>query len=106
MVDGIKENIFLVNAPAGSGKTTKIRKMIEIHLRENPEDNILCITYTNIVFLVWNGTLIHLLMILLVVFSHIKQLLICIGKYIEKRFRCELKMVMVEKVLKKVMRDL
>ena len=46
MVDGI-ENIFLVNAPAGSGKTTWIRKQVEKHLLENEDDNILCITYTN-----------------------------------------------------------
>lgn len=47
MADGIKNNIFLVNAPAGSGKTTTIRRMVERHLRENPNDNILCVTYTN-----------------------------------------------------------
>lgn len=47
MVDGINENIFLVNAPAGSGKTTTIRKMVEKHLCDYPNDNILCITYTN-----------------------------------------------------------
>lgn len=46
MVNGI-ENIFLVNAPAGSGKTTWIRKQVEKHLLENGEDNVLCITYTN-----------------------------------------------------------
>lgn len=47
MVDEIMNNIYLVNAPAGSGKTTKIRQMVEVHLREKPDDNILCITYTN-----------------------------------------------------------
>lgn len=47
MADGISDNIFLVNAPAGSGKTTEIRRRVETHLRENPDDNILCITYTN-----------------------------------------------------------
>lgn len=47
MVNGISENIFLVNAPAGSGKTTKIRRMVDTHLREHPDDNVLCITYTN-----------------------------------------------------------
>lgn len=47
MVDEISKNIYLVNAPAGSGKTTRIRKMVERHLREQPDDNILCITYTN-----------------------------------------------------------
>ena len=46
MVDGI-ENIFLVNAPAGSGKTTWIRNQVENHLLKNEDDNILCITYTN-----------------------------------------------------------
>ena len=47
MADEIIKNIYLVNAPAGSGKTTKIRKMVERRLREQPDDNILCITYTN-----------------------------------------------------------
>lgn len=47
MVNDLNENIFLVNAPAGSGKTTEIRRMIDSHLREYPDDNILCITYTN-----------------------------------------------------------
>lgn len=46
MANGI-ENIFLVNAPAGSGKTTWIRKQVEKHLLENADDNVLCITYTN-----------------------------------------------------------
>ena len=45
MVNEINENIFLVNAPAGSGKTTTIRKMVDKHLRTYKEDNILCITY-------------------------------------------------------------
>lgn len=47
MVNEINENIFLVNAPAGSGKTTIIRKMVDEHLRTHKDDNILCITYTN-----------------------------------------------------------
>lgn len=47
MAEGKLENIFLVNAPAGSGKTTKIRKMVSDNLEKNPQDNILCITYTN-----------------------------------------------------------
>lgn len=47
MADGINKNIYLVNAPAGSGKTTTIRKMVEEHLQAYPDDNILCITYTN-----------------------------------------------------------
>jgi len=41
------ENIFLVNAPAGSGKTTKIKSMLSNIIASNPNDNILCITYTN-----------------------------------------------------------
>lgn len=47
MVNEINKNIFLVNAPAGSGKTTTIRKMVDKHLRTHEDDNILCITYTN-----------------------------------------------------------
>ena len=46
MVDKIK-NCFLVNAPAGSGKTTQIKAMVLEHIAKNPKDNILCITYTN-----------------------------------------------------------
>lgn len=41
------ENIYLVNAPAGSGKTTWIRKQVEKYLIKNDNDNVLCITYTN-----------------------------------------------------------
>ena len=41
------KNCFLVNAPAGSGKTTKIKAMVNDILAQNPNDNILCITYTN-----------------------------------------------------------
>lgn len=47
MVDKVNDNIFLVNAPAGSGKTTRIRSMLDSHLRKCPDDNVLCITYTN-----------------------------------------------------------
>lgn len=47
MADEIIKNIFLVNAPAGSGKTTWIRKNVERYLLQNPNDNVLCITYTN-----------------------------------------------------------
>lgn len=47
MVNEINENIYLVNAPAGSGKTTEIRRRVEEHLRTYKDDNILCITYTN-----------------------------------------------------------
>ncbi len=47
MVNEEISNIYLINAPAGSGKTTSIKRMIKGHLIENPKDNILCITYTN-----------------------------------------------------------
>lgn len=47
MVDEIVENIYLVNAPAGSGKTTTIKSMIVNHTINFTKDNILCITYTN-----------------------------------------------------------
>ena len=47
MVTKIKENLFLYNAPAGSGKTTTLKKMImNFHLK-NPEEQYLCITFTN-----------------------------------------------------------
>ena len=46
MVNGI-ENIYLVNAPAGSGKTTWIRQQIIKYLIEKKNENVLCITYTN-----------------------------------------------------------
>lgn len=41
------ENFFIVNAPAGSGKTTTIREMINNIISINSKDNVLCITYTN-----------------------------------------------------------
>lgn len=47
MVDTIINNIYLVNAPAGSGKTTEIKRMVINHTIQSPKDNILCITYTN-----------------------------------------------------------
>lgn len=47
MADAIVENLFLVNAPAGGGKTTWIRKNVRKYLLQNPNDNVLCITYTN-----------------------------------------------------------
>lgn len=37
----------MINAPAGSGKTTRIKSMIRDFVAEKPKDNILCITYTN-----------------------------------------------------------
>lgn len=40
-------NCFLINAPAGSGKTTEIKSMVQRCVVDNPKDNILCITYTN-----------------------------------------------------------
>lgn len=47
MANELENNIYLVNAPAGSGKTTWIREQVERHLLQFPNDNILCITYTN-----------------------------------------------------------
>ena len=47
MANAIAGNLFLVNAPAGSGKTTWIRKNVRKYLLQNPNDNVLCITYTN-----------------------------------------------------------
>lgn len=41
MADAIVENLFLVNAPAGSGKTTWIRKNVRKYLLQNPNDNVL-----------------------------------------------------------------
>ena len=40
-------NCYLINAPAGSGKTTEIKSMVQRRIIDNPKDNILCITYTN-----------------------------------------------------------
>lgn len=49
MADAIRKysNLHLINAPAGSGKTTRIRKQISEHLKDKPKEHILCITYTN-----------------------------------------------------------
>ena len=44
---GKVNNCFLVNAPAGSGKTTQIKSMLQKCIIDNPKDNFLCITYTN-----------------------------------------------------------
>lgn len=41
MADEVNENIFLVNAPAGSGKTTWIRQQVESYLLRNPKDTII-----------------------------------------------------------------
>ena len=48
MVGEVKtNNKHLINAPAGSGKTTHIRSLLKkIYLNE-PQSKILCITYTN-----------------------------------------------------------
>lgn len=47
MVDGIRDNTFLINAPAGSGKTTTIRTMLKNITIESFITKVLCITYTN-----------------------------------------------------------
>ena len=41
------KNKFLINAPAGSGKTTSIRNHLKSIYMEHPESKVLCITYTN-----------------------------------------------------------
>lgn len=45
MANAIVENLFLVNAPAGSGKTTWIRKSVGKYLLQNPNDNVLLVNY-------------------------------------------------------------
>lgn len=47
MVREIENNLILINAPAGSGKTTTIEKNIINTLSNFPNSKILCITYTN-----------------------------------------------------------
>jgi len=47
MAREINSNLILINAPAGSGKTTTIEKNIMRTLSEQPKSKILCITYTN-----------------------------------------------------------
>ena len=47
MAGKIKNNRYLINAPAGSGKTTYIRNKLKIICFNKPESKILCITYTN-----------------------------------------------------------
>lgn len=48
MVGEIKQNNkHLINAPAGSGKTTYIREQLKNICFNNPKSKILCITYTN-----------------------------------------------------------
>lgn len=41
------DNVILVNTPAGSGKTYKIKSEIRKYIIKNHQDKILCITYTN-----------------------------------------------------------
>ncbi len=41
------ERIIIVNAPAGSGKTTQIENRIRNQLKKNNTKKILCLTYTN-----------------------------------------------------------
>lgn len=50
MADEVNENIFLVNAPAGSGKTTWIRQQVESYLLRNPKD---IVTYITMSLKVW-----------------------------------------------------
>lgn len=47
MATEIKSNLILINAPAGSGKTTTIEKNVIKTLSNFPNSKILCITYTN-----------------------------------------------------------
>lgn len=42
----VRENLYFVNAPAGSGKTFYIKEKVNRILYEQPNSNILCITYT------------------------------------------------------------
>jgi len=47
VADEINNNLFLINAPAGSGKTTSIRNRLKDISLDDPKNKILCITYTN-----------------------------------------------------------
>ena len=47
MADEIANNKHLINAPAGSGKTTNIRTRLKSICLKEPKSKILCITYTN-----------------------------------------------------------
>lgn len=47
MVNGVNNNYNLINAPAGSGKTTYITKEIYMLINKNSKRKILCITFTN-----------------------------------------------------------
>lgn len=46
MANTVSGNMFLINAPAGSGKTTFIKNKINEIIENNKTCNILCITYT------------------------------------------------------------
>ena len=46
MADEISNNLFLINAPAGSGKTTTIYQTVQKIISEESTTAILCITYT------------------------------------------------------------
>lgn len=47
MAATVRSNLMLINAPAGSGKTTRIQSMVEQLVLEKLDRKILCITYTN-----------------------------------------------------------
>lgn len=47
MANEIDNNIIIVNAPAGSGKTYRIKSELRSYTLENPQSKVLCITYTN-----------------------------------------------------------
>ena len=47
MANEIDNNIIIVNAPAGSGKTYRIKSELRSYTLENPQNKVLCITYTN-----------------------------------------------------------
>ena len=47
MANAVNNNMFLVNAPAGSGKTTFIKDKINEIVNNDKNCKILCITYTN-----------------------------------------------------------
>ena len=47
MAGEITNNKHLINAPAGSGKTTNIRTRLKSICLKEPKSKILCITYTN-----------------------------------------------------------
>lgn len=43
----VNERITIINAPAGSGKTTQIEEEIKTKIKNNMKKKILCLTYTN-----------------------------------------------------------